>query len=78
MNGESFNVVGLNPTIEEIAKAVRQKLPKTKIEKLPPRKNEDSFEMDGNKLKRVIKYAQQKSLDAGIESIISEYNAKKR
>jgi nucleoside-diphosphate-sugar epimerase len=78
MNGESFNVVGVNPAIEEIADAVHRELPETKIEKLPPRENEDSFEMDGGKLKRIIKYAQQETLNAGIEGIISKYNAAKR
>jgi nucleoside-diphosphate-sugar epimerase len=78
VNGESFNVVGVNPAIEEIADAVHRELPETKIEKLPPRENEDSFEMDGGKLKRIIKYAQQETLNAGIEGIISKYNAAKR
>ncbi|MDQ4121027.1 MAG: SDR family oxidoreductase [Acidobacteriota bacterium] len=78
VNGESFNVVGVNPAIEEIADAVRQKLPETKIEKLSARDNEDSFEVDGGKLKRIIKHAQQKTLDAGIKGIISEHNTKKQ
>lgn len=77
INGESFNVVGVNPSIEEIAEAVKRNLPETRIEKLPAREGEDSFEMDGTKLKTVVEYAQQKSLDAGIKGIIEEYNARK-
>jgi nucleoside-diphosphate-sugar epimerase len=78
INGESFNVVGVNPTIEEISSAVCRNLPETKIEKLSARTNEDSFEVDGGKLSRVIKYVQQKSLDAGIDNIINQFNLTNR
>jgi nucleoside-diphosphate-sugar epimerase len=78
ISDEAYNVVGVNPTIEEISTIIRQKLPDTEIKKLPLRNNEDSFEMDGSKLNTVIKYNQQKSLDKGIESIISEYSARRR
>lgn len=73
--GENFNVVGTNPSILEIAQIIHQKLPDVKLTLLPGRIQEDSFEMDGTKLKRALSFTPHRSLDTGIEELINYYSA---
>lgn len=73
--GENFNVVGTNPSILEIAQIIQQKLPDVKVIVMPARNHEDSFEMDGSKLKLALGFAPQRSLDKGIEELINYYSA---
>ena len=54
---------------------IQQKLHDVKVIVLPGRSHEDSFEMDGTKLKRALNFTPQISLDTGIEELINYYSA---
>jgi len=70
----AYNVVCCNPSVLEIAMAVKNSLPETTIDFLDPRQNEDSFEMDGSKLKKLIGKYESKSISEGIKELLVHYN----
>jgi len=53
ISGKSFNAVGENPSILEIAKLIKSYMANVEINVLPARPNEVSFEMDGKKLSKI-------------------------
>jgi nucleoside-diphosphate-sugar epimerase len=53
ISGQSFNAVGENPSILEIATSIKSYMANVEITMLPARSNEVSFEMDGNKLSKI-------------------------
>ena len=73
ISGESFNVVGSNPRLIEIAKEIQKQLPLTHIEISPQRPKEDSFEMDGSKLTKQTGFLSSRTLENGIREIITKY-----
>ncbi|HWY10647.1 MAG TPA: SDR family oxidoreductase, partial [Bacteroidia bacterium] len=72
---QSFNAVTFNPTVLDLAKAIKELIPATEIEILPPRKGEETFELDGSKLSNVIGPYHKTSLTEGIEEIILKLKA---
>lgn len=72
-----FNAVGENPAIEDITTTLQKLIPDLIIEKLPARANEDSFNMDGNKLLETTAFKYKKNIETGIREMIHEYAASK-
>jgi nucleoside-diphosphate-sugar epimerase len=73
MCGQVFNAVGSNPSLKEIVNSIVSSLPQTRVEYLPARPDEDSFEMSGDKLAEKLRFRPAKSLDKGIAEIIQHY-----
>jgi nucleoside-diphosphate-sugar epimerase len=72
-DNQCYNVVGQNPSINDIIFDILSQLPKTKIKKLPARKNEDSFEMSGNKLSNLTGYNFKRTIKIGVQEIIKNF-----
>ena len=77
ISSKSFNVVSENPSVNELTKRIKNYLPKTKINLLPERKNEDSFEMDGTKIKNELGLHPKYEFAKGINELINYLNQSK-
>jgi nucleoside-diphosphate-sugar epimerase len=74
ISGQCYNAVCDNPSINNIITIIKSKMADTQIEVLPARPNEDSFEMDGNKLLKQTGFNYQKSLSDGIQEMMNMYS----
>lgn len=68
-----YNVVGCNPTVAEMAKVIQSQITDVFVENLPARDNEDSFEMNGSKLKNESVFQLQDTIVYGVKKIIKQY-----
>lgn len=69
---QCYNAVGQNPSIEAMIHEIQNQLSGVEINKLPIRENEDSFEMDGNKLIAKTGIIFKRNLKIGIKEIINK------
>lgn len=70
ISGKSFNLVSENPSIIELAALISRLLPQTIVNVLPKKINEDSFELDGTKIKNELGLYPKYNLDKGINELI--------
>lgn len=75
-DNECYNVVGVNPGINDIIDEIQKQVNGVVIQKLPLRENEDSFEMDGTKLIERTYHQFQRNIITGIKDIIEAYSLK--
>lgn len=68
----TYNVVCCNPSVLEIAMAVKNILTDTVINILEKRQKEDSFEMDGSKFFQDFGFIPKKSIVKGIKELINK------
>ena len=71
-----YNLVGSNPSVEQILSEVKLVAPNLKVEVGAQRENEDSFEMSGMKLRNEIDFNLQENMIVGIKEIINYYSNK--
>lgn len=71
ISGKKFNVISENPSINELTQIISSFLPKTKINTLLERKNENSFEMDGTKIKNELGLYPKYEITQGINELIN-------
>ena len=71
-----FVYVSWNPSINDLSILIKNILPDTQINYLPGKKNEDSFEMDGAKMKNELGLIPKYSLSKGIKELIFDLKYK--
>jgi len=75
VSGEVFNVgnTNLNFKIIEIGKTIKEKLPQSNIEITENDEDTRDYNVNFEKIKNILDFSTEVSLDQGIESIISEF-----
>ena len=67
-----------NPYFNFLTERIKNYLPKIKINLLPERGNEDSFEMDGTKIKNELGLYSKYEFAKGINELINYLNQSKK
>ena len=75
ISGKSFNVVSANPSVNELTHIIKNFLPEAKICYFP-NENEDSFEMNGARIKNELGLYPKYNLTKGINELIIHLNNK--
>ena len=78
ISGKSFNAVSSNPSVNDLTQIIRRHLPKTKINLLIARENEDSFEMDGKQINKELWIYPQYDIEKGIKELVFYLNQPKK
>lgn len=75
MNGEIYNVVGENASINRITSAIRTELPDTRVIVTPtPNLNQVSYELDGSKIEN-LGFKTKHTLEEGVKEIVERFQA---
>ena len=73
MNGEIYNVIGENASINRITSVIRTAVPDTKVSVTPtPNLNQVSYELDGSKIEK-LGFKAKHGLEEGVKEIVDRF-----
>jgi len=73
MNGEIYNVVGENASMNRITSVIAKEVPDTRVVITPtPNLNQVSYELDGSKIER-LGFKPQRTLEEGVRGIVDRF-----